>query len=188
MSPVVAQTMRGRRSKALLLAAALLVLAAFMQLGVGAPATGPAGATTQPAGTTTRPGSGGPPALKQADANTIVAPLGRQDSNSPFKWTKLGDETSPMWQMIGMVVVIGVLGLLALWMVRRMRSGMAHRHGRNISVLETACLGPHKSVHLLRVGQKEFLVASTRERISMLADVTDGADSTAVEEPVEDQS
>lgn len=168
--------MRSRRSKALLLAAALLVLAALAQLGAGPASTGPGYATTQPASAASQPADTIGGGARKADANTL-APLGRPDGNSPFKWQGLGDQTDPMWQMIGMIVIVGVLGLVALWAVRRMRSGALARHGRNISVLETAFLGPHKSVHLLRVGRKEFLVASTRERISMLADVTEGTDS-----------
>jgi len=175
--------MRGRRSRALLLGAALLVLAVLMQLGAGAATTGPA----------TQPASGDASGAKGA-ASGKTGRLGRADGNGLAGWGKLTRQTSefgktgatdPMWQMIGMVVVVAVLGIAAVWVFRRVGPRIQHRPGRNIAVMETAYLGPQKSVHLLRVGQKEFLVASTRERISMLADVTDSADSADADRPGE---
>jgi flagellar biogenesis protein FliO len=83
--------------------------------------------------------------------------------------------------MLGMVVVIAILGVGGLWIVRRLVPKIQQRRGRNIAVLETACLGPSRSVHLLRVGQREFLIASTREHISMLADVTGAVGAAAGE-------
>jgi flagellar biogenesis protein FliO len=47
--------------------------------------------------------------------------------------------------------------------------------GKNVRVLETVHLGSRKTVHLLRVGSRKYLVGSSRERISLLADVTEAA-------------
>jgi len=174
--------MRGRRSRILLLAGVLLALAVCMQLGVGAarPTAAPVTGAALSAEASTQPATGPAGASK----------LGRPDSGSGGDWGKFArnagklgnsDTGGTLWQMLGMLVVIGVLGLAGLWFVRRVMPKISTGRGRNISVLETACLGPHKSVHLLRVGGKEFLVASTRERISMLADVT-GASSAPAEE------
>jgi len=180
MSLFVAQTMRGRKSRVLLLAGILVALTVCMRFGAGA-SKAPAGtpgalaATTQP--TTGQVGGG-------------AKPLGRDDGNSAGGWERftgqtrrLGDAagTSPLWQMLGMVVVILLVGGVGLWLVRRVSPKIRAGRGRSITVLETASLGTHRNVHLLRVGQKEFLVASTRERISMLADVTDSEGAFAAD-------
>lgn len=192
MSPSLAYAMRGRRSGLLLLVGALLLLAVCLQLGVGptgagAAASGPAAAwpkgasgaaTTQPA--PLGPASPGP--ASAGGAKKAATSAGWKDLTQQTH--RFGDSGAPglLWQMSGMVVVIAILGVGGLWIVRRLVPKIQQRRGRNIAVLETACLGPSRSVHLLRVGQREFLIASTREHISMLADVT-GAIGVAAGEP-----
>lgn len=175
--------MRGRRSGLVLLVGAMLLLAMCLQLGAGAAATSPAAdrprdvsgaATTQPAAQ----GSESAQVVKKATAPAGWKGFSRQTH-------QFGDSgaTNPLWQMLGMVVMIAIFGVGGLWIVRRLVPKIQQRRGRNIAVLETACLGPSRNVHLLRVGDKEFLVASTREHISMLADVTGAVRSPADEIP-----
>jgi len=191
MSPSLAYAMRGRRSGLLLLVGALLLLAVCLQLGVGptgagAAASGPAAAwpkgasgaaTTQPA--PLGPASPGP--ASAGGAKKAATSAGWKDLTQQTH--RFGDSGAPglLWQMSGMVVVIAILGVGGLWIVRRLVPKIQQRRGRNIAVLETACLGPSRSVHLLRVGQREFLIASTREHISMLADVTGAVGAAAGE-------
>jgi flagellar biogenesis protein FliO len=171
--------MRGRRSGLLLLVGALLLLAVCLQLGVGAaqPRGASSVAATQPAPLGTAP-------LGPASAGGV------KKSATSAGWKDLTQQThrfgdsgapGPLWQMSGMVLVIAILGVGGLWIVRRLVPKIQQRRGRNIAVLETACLGPSRSVHLLRVGQREFLIASTREHISMLADVTGAVGAAAGE-------
>jgi len=184
--------MRGRRSGLLLLVGALLLLAVCLQLGVGAAqprgaaASGPAAAWPKGASgaATTQPAPLGPASPGPASAG------GAKKAATSAGWKDLTQQThrfgdsgapGPLWQMSGMVVVIAILGVGGLWIVRRLVPKIQQRRGRNIAVLETACLGPSRSVHLLRVGQREFLIASTREHISMLADVTGAVGAAAGE-------
>jgi flagellar biogenesis protein FliO len=54
--------------------------------------------------------------------------------------------------------------------------------GKQIRIIETVHLGPRKSVHLLKIGDKQILIGSTNENITKLADVMDessGAGSSA---------
>ena len=192
MSPSLAYAMRGRRSGLLLLVGALLLLAVCLQLGVGptgagAAASGPAGARPDAASSaagTTQPAPLGPASPGPASAG------GAKKAATSAGWKDLTQQThrfgdsgapGPLWQMLGMVVVIAILGVGGLWIVRRLVPKIQQRRGRNIAVLETACLGPSRSVHLLRIGQREFLIASTREHISMLADVTGAVGAAAGE-------
>ena len=183
--------MRGRRSGLVLLVGTMLLLAMCLQLGVGSAGPGPAiagprgasgAAATQlaPLG----PESSGVAPQGSASAQNVkkpATPATSAASATSAGWKGFTQQTrrfgessapSPLWQMLGMVVVIAILGVGGLWVLRRLMPRIQQRRGRNIAVLETACLGPSRTVHLLRVGQKEFLVASTREHISMLADVT----------------
>ncbi len=177
MSSSLAYAMRGRRWGLVLLVGVLFLLTVCVQLGVGSP---PAGLAAVPSGgsaaTTSQPASAG----------------GVKAASKPSSWGKFSQQTGafddgglggPLWQMIGIVVVIAVLGVVGLWMVRRYGPRIQQRRGRHISVLETACLGPNKNVHLLRVGKRELLVSSTREHVSMLADVT-GAVGESFEETI----
>jgi flagellar biogenesis protein FliO len=169
-----------------LLVGAMILLAMCLQLGVGKAASSPAGAGAEAASgvATTQPAPLGPAASGPASAHGAKTPA------TPPGWKGFAQQTrqfgdsgapSPLWQMLGMVVVIAVFGIGGLWVVKRLVPKIQQRRGRNIAVLETACLGPSRNVHLLRVGDKEFLVASTRERISMLAEVT-GAIRTPADE------
>jgi len=181
MSLSLSYVMRGRRMGLVLLVGAMILLAMCLQLGAGAAASSPAGGRPEAASgsATTQPAPSGP-----ASAGGVKKPA------TSAGWKGLAQQTrqfgdsgapSPLWQMLGMVVVIAVFGIGGLWVVKRLVPKIQQRRGRNIAVLETACLGPSRNVHLLRVGDKEFLVASTRERISMLADVT-GAVRTPADE------
>ncbi len=43
---------------------------------------------------------------------------------------------------------------------------------RSLRVVETAVLGPQRAVHLISVGARTLLIASTQSQIALLADVT----------------
>jgi len=172
----LAQTMRGRRSGLVLLVGALFLLTVCLQLGVGSPAGGSAATSQGAAAATSQPAAAG----------------GVKAASKPSSWGKFSQHTGAfdgeglggsLWQMIGIVVIIAVLGVVGLWMVRRYGPRIQQRRGRHISVVETACLGPNKNIHLLRVGNRDLLVSSTREHVSMLADVT-GAVGESFEETI----
>ncbi len=81
-----------------------------------------------------------------------------------------------------MVVVILVIGVVAWVVLKRLLPRWKIAGGqRRVRVLETTHLNPRQAVVLLQVGQRRLLVASTRERISMLADVTDGDEAASAD-------
>jgi flagellar biogenesis protein FliO len=75
--------------------------------------------------------------------------------------------------MLAAVIVILVLGGLAMVVVRKLLPRIAPRSGKQMAVLETVYLGPRKALHLVRVGQQKFLLAGSREGLTVLAEVTD---------------
>ena len=76
------------------------------------------------------------------------------------------------WALLASLLVVLVLGVLVFVVVKRLLQRLGVKVGRRIQVLETSYLGPRKAVHLLQVGSQRFLIGSTRERITMLSEVT----------------
>lgn len=83
-----------------------------------------------------------------------------------------GDPTGLMWQMLSTGLVILALGGLALFAMKKILPKISRATGKRISVLETAYLGPRKAVHLIQVGARKLLVASSPEGVVMLDDMT----------------
>ena len=75
--------------------------------------------------------------------------------------------------MLAAVFVILVIGAFAFFIIRKVLPRIRVVAGKNISILETAYLGPRKTVHLLQVVSKKILVASFPEGVASLGDVTD---------------
>lgn len=84
-----------------------------------------------------------------------------------------GSPTSDMlWNMLASVVIILVLGGACLFLIKRVLPRINRPSGRTVRVLETSYLGPQKMIHLVHVGSRKFLLASSKDTISVIADVT----------------
>ncbi|MCK9493895.1 MAG: flagellar biosynthetic protein FliO [Dehalococcoidia bacterium] len=73
------------------------------------------------------------------------------------------------------------------WYVRRMNHGGSRGSTRALEVLETHALGPNRTLHLVRLGDRAVLVGVTQERITQLLTVDDPEEfkrlTTSPEEP-----
>lgn len=161
------------RNLALRLVACVACVAAWAGAGH---AQGPAG--PPPASAQTAPQLAGQPATQTSPA--LSMPLDRQgrksfltDENDKDKGPSTRDLLA---RMLAAMVVILVLGVLAIVVIKRVlpRINRIRPGGKRVSVAETVYLGPRKSLHLVQVGGRKLLIASTKEQISMLADVTGG--------------
>jgi flagellar biogenesis protein FliO len=74
--------------------------------------------------------------------------------------------------MLSVGLVLG-LGGAALYLSRRVLPRVTQRGGKEIHILETACLGPRKALHLVEVGGQRLLIASTSDHVTMLAPLND---------------
>ncbi len=70
--------------------------------------------------------------------------------------------------MLSVGLIIG-LGITALYLSKRVLPKVTHSPGKEIHILETAYLGPRKTLHLVEIGGQRLLIASTSDRITMLA-------------------
>ncbi|MHC4616147.1 MAG: FliO/MopB family protein [Planctomycetota bacterium] len=84
------------------------------------------------------------------------------------------------------VVLVIALGAAAIYTSKKLLPRITNLPTKEIRVIETAHLGPRKMLHLLRIGNQRLLIGSTNERITMLADVSNGCtevDVSAQERP-----
>ena len=72
------------------------------------------------------------------------------------------------------VLIVAGFGGAAIYVSKKFLPRLSNLPGREIRIVETAHLGPRKSVHLVKIGNERFLVGSTNESITMLASLTDG--------------
>ncbi|MHC4456525.1 MAG: flagellar biosynthetic protein FliO [Planctomycetota bacterium] len=71
------------------------------------------------------------------------------------------------------VLLVVALGAVAIYVSKKFLPRISNLSGKEIRVIETVHLGPRKFVHLLQVGNQRFLIGSTNENVTKLADVTD---------------
>lgn len=123
---------------------------------------------------TTQPGAG-----RTHSTDAPASPLaGKRDQPPlPEEWDVRRDTntTDMLHKTLLLIVLVAVLGgacwLVARKFLPRFRQGPV---GRRVRVLETTPLNTRQAVHLLEVGTRRILVASTRETVTMLSDVTAG--------------
>ena len=116
----------------------------------------------------------------QSDANESTKSL-FDNSGSPNDSTTsftLGSDDNRVdgelfFKMILMVLLVVVLGAGAIYLSKRFLPRFTRLSGKRIQVCETVHLGPRKAIHLIKIGKQAFLIGSTNENITRLADVTD---------------
>ena len=75
--------------------------------------------------------------------------------------------------MMLMILLVVVLGAAAIYLSRKVLPRFTQLSGKRVRVVETVHLGPRKALHLLKIGNRQLLIGSTKENITRLADVTD---------------
>ena len=94
--------------------------------------------------------------------------------NDPNFSTRTGDKLSTrelFFKMMVSVLFLVALGAAAIYVSKRFLPKITNLPGKEIRIAETVHLGPRKAVHLLEVGERRFLIGSTNENITRLADL-----------------
>ena len=81
---------------------------------------------------------------------------------------------------VGLAAALALAATMAVRYLHLARNGWRSQKGA-LRVLETAALGQQRAVHLVSVGRRTFLVASTSSHVVMLADVTDDREAASCE-------
>ena len=90
--------------------------------------------------------------------------------------------------MLAAMLVIMVIGVLAYVVVKKVLPKISQTGGKRISLLETVYLQPKKALHLIQIGSRKLLIASSPEGLVRLDDVTDaiGPDYAETAQQIED--
>jgi len=129
--------------------------------GTAALAQAPAAQPTATRSATTRP------AAKAAKALPV-----RKDT-TPLPTLKGAEGAGVLGQMLAYALVILVLGGGALLVMRRYFPRTRPSAGGKLRIVHSAYLGPRKQVHVLEAEGRRFLLASCRDSITMLSELTD---------------
>lgn len=79
-----------------------------------------------------------------------------------------------MKRFVYVVSLVVLLGVVAYYVTKKLLPKLTVTQGKNISVIETVPLGPHKLLHLIQISDnRRLLIGSTNENINLLADVTE---------------
>jgi flagellar biogenesis protein FliO len=79
------------------------------------------------------------------------------------------------YKMLLSVSLVAGLGIAAIFILKKVLPRISNLPGKQIRVVETAYIAPRKGIHLIQIGARRLLIASTNETITMLSDVTDSA-------------
>jgi flagellar biogenesis protein FliO len=82
-------------------------------------------------------------------------------------------ENELYYKMILAVILVGGLGVAAIYLSKKLVPKFVRLSGKEIRITETAYIGQRKAVHLLKIGDRTLLIGSTNESITKLADVTE---------------
>ena len=130
---------------------------------VSRPAGDPEPATSRPA---TQPAASGP-------AGPISRPAGDPKTGGEFWRSSDGRSAAgTLWKLLAYVVVILILGAAALIVTKKLLPRLRAAGGREMAVVETVHLGPRTTVHLVEAAGRRFMLGATRDRVSMLAELT----------------
>jgi flagellar biosynthetic protein FliO len=76
------------------------------------------------------------------------------------------------FKMMLSVLLVIALGAGVIYISKKFLPRITNLPGKQIRIIETVHLGSRKAVHLIEIGNQRFLIGSTSEGITKLADVT----------------
>jgi len=117
--------------------------------------------TSQAAQVSPQTGSGSEPRSFLTDPNS-----------SPLTATGFDNNGLVLRMMLAAGGVIG-LGVVALYLSKKVLPRVTNSAGREIRIVETTCLGPRKALHLVEIGAQRLLIASAGDSVTMLAHLDD---------------
>ena len=151
----------GARKKLILLSAAIALSGGLLTIRLTVPDTNAMGSENSKSDTHRTA------AMNESNINSLFA----SDSNFSGKSGYEAASRELYFKTIIAVLFVLVLGIAAVYVSKKILPKITNLPGKEIHLVETAHLGPRKSVHLLEIGSRRFLIGSTNERINILADL-----------------
>jgi flagellar biosynthetic protein FliO len=113
------------------------------------------------------------PRQPKTNTQTNELSLSLNDSNSFGKFPFSNDNGIYPLRVIFAILFVAALCIFALFLSKKLLPGIRNLPGKKIRIIETAHLAPRRSVHLIEIGNRQFLIGSTNEHINTLADLTE---------------
>ena len=118
------------------------------------------------------------PELAHAGATAAAvesAPAGGDEpaGQAPLPPLRNEDTRKAFWRMLASLAVALALVAVAAVVGRKFLPRLASQGRRQLRVIETIHVAPRNAVHLMKVGDRVFMLGSTKEGLSTLGDVTD---------------
>jgi flagellar biogenesis protein FliO len=101
------------------------------------------------------------------------------DSNFTFGTGGRLETGGMFWRMMLAVLLVLALGAAAYYVSKKLGPRIANVPGRQIHLTETFYLGSKKTLHLIKVGDKNILIAATPTSITAIAELGPDTKSSA---------
>ena len=126
----------------------------------------------------------------QPATNSVESEESSLDSNQPKAATESEDslfandqeffgksEYNPVGGEFSVKAILAILFVFALFITaiyvsKKLLPRITNSPGKEIRIIETTHLGPRKAIHLLEIENRRFLIGSTNENITKLADLS----------------
>jgi flagellar biosynthetic protein FliO len=119
----------------------------------------------------------------ESDSQFTDDPNFAADSNKS-NFNLFGGNQELFFKMMLSVLLVIALGAAAIYVSRKVLPRITNLPGKKIHILETHYLGPKKAVHLVEIDNQRFLIGSTSENITFLAELA----CALTEQPVQKDS
>jgi flagellar biogenesis protein FliO len=94
---------------------------------------------------------------------------GQSPGLSTYKYSSTGI----YFRLLFAVFLVAVMGFGVYWMSRRFACKGLGGKGGKIEIVETAYLAARKTLHIVKIGNRTFLIGSTNDSIRSLAELSD---------------
>jgi flagellar biosynthetic protein FliO len=106
------------------------------------------------------------------ESNNMLLFSNDPDFFSKSDFNSVGGEFSV--RAILAVLFVLALFIAAIYVSKKLLPRITNLPGREIRIIETVHLGPRKAVHVLEVNNQRFLIGSTNENVTKLAELGSG--------------
>jgi flagellar biosynthetic protein FliO len=95
------------------------------------------------------------------------------DPNATWNLSKSADNKELFSSAVKAIIIVIILCAAIIFISKKLLPKISKLGGRRIQIIETVHLAQRKSLHLIKVDDRQFLIGSTNENITKLAELTD---------------
>lgn len=107
-----------------------------------------------------------------------------RDPNFPIGADRQFNTGGIYWRMMLAVLLVLVLGIAAYYVSKKLSGKIINLPNRQIKLVETLYMGSRKALHLIKVGNKSFIIGTTPTTITRITELErDISDLPAADEP-----